>query len=185
MRLLARNAAIAAAVGVIVYLIPAQGRAEVLVEGSAESMRLEATNAPLTQVLASIKSAFGIRYRVPASLDQPISGSFEGSLEYVVSRVLDDYDYVVKRSPDTMEIVLVSQRRRGENVAGGESNMAPPARTISPPRAARPKPPTPNPRASLAEQNEAAMIRRRAAQQQQERLRARQQPPGMPPRGGL
>jgi hypothetical protein len=84
-------------------------RAEVLVEGSVVSARVQASEAPMSEVLAALKTAFGVRYRASVGLARPITGSFSGPLERVIADLLNGYDYVLKTSPDAIEIAVVGR----------------------------------------------------------------------------
>lgn len=164
-----RKAAIlvAAVLGTVLVLAPRFARAEVVVEGNAESMRLEAKRATIVQILAALRTEFGIRYRAGIADTRPVTGDFVGSLDQVVARVLDDYDYVVKRSPDVVEIVLVSQRKPVDVADTGEPKPTPVVRapivTAPPPGTRPPRPPSGAARNGVADQND-QLARRRARQ---------------------
>ena len=56
------------------------------------------------------KSKFRFRYSLAVSPERQVSGTISGPLHRVVARLLDGYDYVVKRAPDGVEVVRVAPR---------------------------------------------------------------------------
>src|SRR5262245_18362605 len=52
----------------------------VSIERDGAHVRLEASNAPLSEVLSALEGAFSIRYRSAVPLDQAIIGTYRGSL---------------------------------------------------------------------------------------------------------
>jgi hypothetical protein len=85
-------------------------RAEVSVHGDITAVRIDASQASVSQVLAAVGSAFNIRTRTSTSLDSPINGTYTGSLSEVMSRVLDGYNYVVKNQDGSIEITIFGRR---------------------------------------------------------------------------
>jgi hypothetical protein len=106
-----------------IVMSPPPARAEVLVAGSIMSARVQASQAPMSEVLAALETAFGVRYRASVALARPITGSFSGPLERVIADLLNGYDYVVKTSPDAIEIAVVGR---------GVSNPSPTAIPAAP-----------------------------------------------------
>jgi hypothetical protein len=92
---------------------------EVRLESDASGIRLTATNAPLSEVLAALKAKFPLRYGAVA-VEREINGTIEGTLHRVVVRLLDGFDFVVSRSPEGVEIVKLAPR--------GTASFTPPAR---------------------------------------------------------
>jgi hypothetical protein len=85
-------------------------RAAVSVHGDSAFVHLEASNAPLSEVLSALESAFSIRHRTSVPLDQPISGTYKGPLRRVLSRVLDGFNYYVADTAEgRMEITVVGR----------------------------------------------------------------------------
>jgi hypothetical protein len=102
--------------GAHVYVGSPIAHAEVTVEGDAQAVRIEAREASVEEVLAALVKAFDLRIRSAAALDRRISGTYQGSLDSVISRVLNGYDYVVKHAPVSMNVVIVG---KSENAGAG------------------------------------------------------------------
>ncbi len=75
-------------------------RADVQVTGESDSITVEAKEASVEEVLTALKKAYGLQYGSSANLSRFISGTFAGSLQQVVSRVLvlQGYDFIAETS---------------------------------------------------------------------------------------
>jgi hypothetical protein len=82
-------------------------RGEVRVAGHKEAVQVEARDATVQEVLAALNASFGLQYRGVASLDRRISGTYEGSLQWLVRRLLNGYDFIVKMNAMTVEVVII------------------------------------------------------------------------------
>jgi hypothetical protein len=73
-------------------------RAEVKINGSADSMEVEVNNASLDEFLAALRSSFGLKYQSSAPLTARFSDKYSGTLEYVVWQALylKDYNWLFK-----------------------------------------------------------------------------------------
>ncbi len=111
-------------------------RADVRVEGDVAAVRLEASHAPLSEVLSALGPVFNVRYRTSIPLDRGIHGTYRGRLERVISRVLDGYNYVLKNEKDSIEIIVLG--KPGEAVAVVTPNTVSPAIIGETPKKASP-----------------------------------------------
>jgi len=85
-------------------------RAQVSIHGGTAAVHIEARNAPLSEVLSGLGRAFSIGYRTSVPLDQPISGTYQGPLRHVLSRLLDGFSYYVAATAEgEMEITVVGR----------------------------------------------------------------------------
>jgi hypothetical protein len=88
----------------------AGGRAEVSVHGDRDAVRLEASKAPLSEVLSALESQFAIRHRTSVPLDQSISGTYRGSVRHVLSRLLGGFNYYIADTAEGgIEITVVGR----------------------------------------------------------------------------
>ena len=89
----------------------AWARTQVSVAGDGAHVRLEASNAPLSEVLSALEQTFPVRYRTAVPLDQSIVGTYRGSLRHVLSRLLDGFSYYVADTAEGgIEITVVGRR---------------------------------------------------------------------------
>ena len=97
-------------------------RAEVRVQGQAGDVRVEAHGATVAEILAALGERFALRYRGTTGSDG-VTATFDGSLRYVVGRVLDGYNYFIETRGDGLEVVVL----------GAASSHAVPAPLYAPP----------------------------------------------------
>ena len=81
-------------------------RADVAVTGARDDVRIEVDKAAVEDVMDALGANFGLRYRSTAPLVRRISGTHRGTLERIVARVLDGYDFVVKTGPEGIEVTV-------------------------------------------------------------------------------
>jgi hypothetical protein len=114
--------------------------AEVTVEKQDAGWKVEADAEPITSVLSALSKQTGLKISGTKKLisDPQITGSFEGSLETVLARMLRGIDYATETTTDADG----NQKIARLIVLSGEIGKAPSARAV---RAARklPTPPTP------------------------------------------
>ena len=93
------------------------------IEGSVDALQLEANGASLEDVLAGLGAKFNLHYHASAALDGSITGTYQGPLARVASRLLADYDFVIKRSDEHVEIFVF--RRHGRDDTAVAANASP------------------------------------------------------------
>jgi hypothetical protein len=104
-------------------------RAGVLVEGTPAAVRVTADQAAIADVLAAVTGNFNAKYRSAVPLDVPAGPAYAGSFAQVIARLLDGYNYVVKRDGQATEIVVFG--RRGEVAVPPPARSEPPAGLLS------------------------------------------------------
>jgi hypothetical protein len=93
---------------------PGSIRAEVRVTGAPGIVQVEARDASVEEVLAALSADVGLQYRSTASLDRRVTGTYQGSLQRVVRRLLEGYDYVLKTQAESIEVVVIGSAKPGE-----------------------------------------------------------------------
>jgi hypothetical protein len=100
-----------AALAIAALLVAASpGRAiaaEIRVQGSAETVRVEAHDATRSEILAALAGRFALSWR-GATDSRSLTATFEGPLREVVKRVLEGYNYVIDTKDDVLQVVVVS-----------------------------------------------------------------------------
>jgi hypothetical protein len=97
--------------------------AEVNVEGTADAVRVTTARDPISDVLSAL-APFNVRYRTAIPLDKAAQASYSGSVGEVLSRLLDGYNYVIKRNQQTTEVLVLG--------GGGQVAVPPPAPKAAP-----------------------------------------------------
>lgn len=99
--------------------------AEVRVEGQIDSVRIEVRDASVRDVLEALSSTFHLRVEGSAALDRPVSGTYKGSLQQVVARLLTGRDYVATYSTGKVEIRILDAGTGGKSQAVAGRSAAP------------------------------------------------------------
>jgi hypothetical protein len=101
--------------------------AQVRVDGSADAVRIDVSNAPLRDVLGALQARFGLRYRSNDALDGTRTLTLQAPLRRVVARLLEGYDFVIAVRPGGIDVMIL-QQSAAANVAtsGIPSAPAPP-----------------------------------------------------------
>jgi hypothetical protein len=94
--------------GLVALMAPAI--AETRVEGQVDSIRLEAHDATIQDMLSALSAAYHLRFRSSTPLNGSITGSFEGPLPSVIARVLASYDYVTKSEGGIIEVIVLGRQ---------------------------------------------------------------------------
>ena len=87
---------------------PATAKAEVVIAGSVDAVHMQARDSSTAEALTALNRAFGLQYRTSIVLNQPINGTFEGSLLQVLSRLLDRYNFVVKTGAGSLQVLVLN-----------------------------------------------------------------------------
>lgn len=107
-------------------LFPARSLgAETRVTGEPDAVRVEARDSRVEEVLVALGASFGLQYRSTSALSRRVSGTYEGSLRRVVTRLLDGYDFVMKTGSDGIEVTVYGSATPG--AAGPTPTAAQPA----------------------------------------------------------
>ena len=89
---------------------PVAGRCEVSVQGTAMSVRVEARDAPLSQVLYALEANFKVRHDSLIALDSlTIAGTYSGTLEDVLRRLLTGLNYLLKTEGEMVEVIIIGR----------------------------------------------------------------------------
>jgi hypothetical protein len=82
-------------------------RAEPLqLQGDATALQLDLHQTAITDALSALRTAFHIKYHSLTALNEPLSGTYAGSLEHVIARVLNGYNYVIKRDSAKLDVII-------------------------------------------------------------------------------
>jgi hypothetical protein len=81
---------------------------------------VEAQNASVKEILIALADAFEVQFKSSSNLDKRLTGTYEGTLQQAVSRILKGYDFVVKSGAAGLEITLLGA---GEPVAVAKTRL--------------------------------------------------------------
>ena len=88
-------------------------------------MRVEARDAPVEEVLDALGASFGLRFRSTAPLNRRVTGIYVGSLQRVVSRLLNGYDFVMKTDARSVEVAVYGVAKPEEALLAPNTVQAP------------------------------------------------------------
>jgi hypothetical protein len=79
-------------------------------QGSRKAVHLEIREAPVAAVLSALSTAYKISYHSSIALTEIRDGVYAGSLEQVISHLLNDYDYVIKPEKTALDVFVFGQK---------------------------------------------------------------------------
>jgi hypothetical protein len=93
---------------IVMQALSTNARAEVQVTGGPDAITVEAKEATVEELLIALSGAYGLQYRSPANLSGSVSGTFAGSLQQVVSRVLvlQSYNFGIETSANGTTVLV-------------------------------------------------------------------------------
>jgi len=66
-----------------------------------------AKGASVSKALAALSAQLNLTYTFEPGLDHPLEGDYSGTLQHVLERILDGYDYVIEISDDGIELKVL------------------------------------------------------------------------------
>jgi hypothetical protein len=92
-----------------VVIVPVSAvHADVRVSGDAGAVQVDATGSNVGEVLSALESALQLRVKTSMALDSAVSGTFTGSLAQVLSRMLQGYNYFIRRQDTVIEVTFIA-----------------------------------------------------------------------------
>ena len=92
----------------LLLLASADAQAALRVSGTLASVTIELDNTSLRDILEALRKSFGIRYHAADSLNESISGTYSGTLQGVLSRLLREHSYVMRPTAGAIDVTIVS-----------------------------------------------------------------------------
>jgi hypothetical protein len=102
----------------VTVLLSATAKTETLLTGSRADLRIAITDASVAEVLAALEAKFDVNFRARAPLDHHVSGSYSGSLQSVVSRILNGYDFIIKTEAEHLEVIVIGVTNQKDTTIG-------------------------------------------------------------------
>ena len=127
---------------VALVLAPTPLLAEAQIHGNPDAVRIDTQNSSIEDVLAALGKTFDLRYRSSANLAKQLSGTYEGSLQRVVARVLEGYDFVLRNNKGKIEITVLGARGAVPAAAVASATNSPKAAPSTPAAPASAAPPS-------------------------------------------
>ena len=99
--------------GALLLLGTVSSKAELRISGQRDSLTVEAQDTTLRDILEALHRRFAFEYHARAHLEQTVTGTYAGSLQHVLSRVLAGRDYTMRLSSRGVDVVLFDESRSG------------------------------------------------------------------------
>jgi hypothetical protein len=90
---------------------PERSDSWVRIQGDAAAVQLDVRQTRIADVLSALRK-FDIQFHSRIRLDEILNGRYAGSLDYVISRLLDGYDYAIQHNKSKLEVSIYD--RHGE-----------------------------------------------------------------------
>jgi hypothetical protein len=81
------------------------------VHGTAQDVVVEAQNASVQEILITVTITLDVQFKSSANLNKQLTGTYKGTLQQAVSRVLNGYDLVMKPGQAGLEVTLLGIRK--------------------------------------------------------------------------
>jgi hypothetical protein len=101
------SATAAIALGFALAMKPTLALAETQISGKSDAVSVKAQDASVEEILVALANAFDVQFRSSADLEKRLTGTYKGSLQQVVSRILAGYTFFVKSDETGLEITLL------------------------------------------------------------------------------
>lgn len=102
---------------------PAPVWAGTKLSGSPGAITVVAQDSSIREILALLSHDFQMQYRMPSYLNDRVTGTYKGSLQQVVTRILEGHDFVVESNPGGRLAVTVFGGVKTSG-ASAQSNVA-------------------------------------------------------------
>lgn len=139
--------------------VPALAGAKIV--GIPEAVTVDAQNSTVEEILSALGQDFNLHYRSSVELKNQISGTYQGSLRQVVTRILEGYDFIVKSDPGDIEVTVLGGKNAPLKSEGTSVAVRSAAPQAAPPETAprstaaapgkQPAPASPEPGMKVAE----------------------------------
>jgi len=102
-----------AGAAILLMLSASFAHAGVSVRGMADSVRIEAQNASIEEVLQTLRDSYALTYTSKVPLQKQVSGVYEGPLSRVVGLLLKDMNFVLTHG-QTLHVAITTAAGRPE-----------------------------------------------------------------------
>jgi len=107
----ASGATAAMTLGLMLVMGPTSAFSETKVSGTSQSVRVEAKDSSIEEILSALRNSFGLQYRLNGNLEKKITGNYAGPLDRVLTRILAGNDFVMKTIDGRIEVSLLAGGR--------------------------------------------------------------------------
>jgi hypothetical protein len=88
-------------------LSPLSAFAGAILSGTPQNVKIDAQNSSIEEILVMLGHHFNMHYSSSANLANQITGTYEGSIQHVVTRLLQGHNFIVKSSVGRIEVTVL------------------------------------------------------------------------------
>lgn len=74
---------------------------------SSRTVSINAQNRSIEEVLSALRQKFDLQFQSSVNLDKKLTGTYQGSLLRVLSRLLQGYNFIIKSNKDRLEVTVI------------------------------------------------------------------------------
>lgn len=94
------------------------------VSGNPRAVSVDAQNSSLKVILAELGKKFNFQAESSANLDKQLTGTYQGSLESVVSRLLEGYNFIIRPNQAGLDVTVFGATSAPFTVVAGDGLAA-------------------------------------------------------------
>jgi hypothetical protein len=110
-----------AAIGLASVVAATWAKADVMVSGTADSLELTATQSTVKEALQRLSSSYGLELHGVDELDEPLSGSFKGSLSSVVDQLLAPHNHFMRPEGAGLAVFVTDAKPKAMTTAAASA----------------------------------------------------------------
>jgi hypothetical protein len=114
----ARLVALVAIGGLFCLGAGSAAQAAASVQTIADTLVLKTEQVSLKEALDVLASKFAVTYQIPSDLDTRVSGTYTGTLNQVLARLFDGFNYMITRTDERTDIIVLGP-------SGGGTQLTP------------------------------------------------------------
>lgn len=124
---------VAAVLAAVLGGTPASALAALQVSGNPKAVNITVQDTSIEEILSALSHEYYLQYNSSANLERQLTGTYQGSLQRVLTRVLEGYNFVVKVSGGQIELTVLGTQNVHETVDELVPVPVPSALSKSPP----------------------------------------------------
>lgn len=112
-----------AALGFTLAIAPISAIAAAQVSGNPAAVSIETQNTSVEEILSALGREFNVHYRSSANLEKQLTGTYQGSLQRELIRILEGYDFFISKMSDGRIEVTVLGTSHASGTARGNHQL--------------------------------------------------------------
>lgn len=123
----------AATLAAALAITTASALAAAQVSGNPQAVSITAQNTSIEEILSVLSHEFSVHYTSSVNLERRLTGTYHGSLQRVLTSVLEGYNFIIKMSDGRTELTVLGTRNVHDTVEVLVPAPMPSPSSVSPP----------------------------------------------------